>query len=270
MGKYSLFTHSLIAIVSFGASAQAQTYNPTQVMAVFRQAIQDVVHPNPPGNSWFSLTMVGAVAEPEDPTIVNDLANFCPEPGPLITSFRRVRQLDRIYQAILEGTIGPVRSPTPEYTEARQFLFRDGDLSPEYKAYNAAGQNYADALTAYHSETDLKKRTSLLQKVVAADQQWMLSGYRGEVDAAFLQIAAGETKFGPVKIGQRSRVLQWYKAKGLSPTDTAGAYKSPASELSPPVASWETKTAGSLSATPILKLQSDIMKALQAAQASLA
>ncbi|MES0179659.1 hypothetical protein NKJ86_13805 [Mesorhizobium sp. M0025] len=231
------------AIFSFLPPARADgPYTPQQTMTVFYEALRNIINPNLPSNMWLSLSMVGAVAEADDPSIVNDLANFCPEPSPLITSFARVRHLDSIYLSILKDLTGPLRPETPEYVAAKDFLFKNGALTPEFTSYQKLGQDYAAAFSAYLQETDPNKRSLLLQKATAAEQNWMLAGYRGEVDGALFAIEAGETRFGPVKLGQRNRVLQWYKSSGRAPSDVAGAYLAPASDLSPAVSAWNNDT----------------------------
>ncbi len=234
----------LVGLACNSALVKAEgPYTPEQAVSVFYQNLRTAINPDLPKSHWLSLSMVGAVAEAEDPSIVNDLGNFCPEPSPLVTSFTRARRLDGIYQKVLDGMTGPFRPPTDEFKEAMKYLRNDaGEATPEFKAYIKREEAYVAATSKYLQEKDSGKRAALLQDIIKSERDWTILGYRSEVDAALLAIEQNDTPYSPVKLSQRKRVLSHYRNAGLIPSDIVGAFKAPTTELSPPVALWENAT----------------------------
>jgi hypothetical protein len=234
----------ILSAASSPGPLYSEPYTPEQAISVFHQAIRNAIDPSMSNKFWLSLSLIGAVAESSDLSIVNDLANFCPERTPVIDSFTRVRRLDAIYEKVLAGLTGPLRPETAEYRAARDYLFNPQTKldTPEYAAYEAHSDAFAEALSNYFAEKDTAKKVLLQRKVNKAVDKWSISGYRGEVEAAMWQVELGETKFGLVKNGRRARILKAFRNAGLKPSDVDGAYRAPLSELSPPVDTWSNDT----------------------------
>lgn len=99
--KYAfIFAASVAMGTSLSANAQiAGPYTPEQVYSAMYDAIRQAVgvYPTTPGQSaWVSLSTIGSIVNPNDPGLVNDLANFCPPASPVIAAYGREPKLDVI------------------------------------------------------------------------------------------------------------------------------------------------------------------------------
>jgi hypothetical protein len=185
---------------------------------------------------WLSLSTVGAVVPEGDIGAVNDLANFCPEPAPVIQSYRRARLLNRIYFKVVDWLTGPFREPTEEQKKAREYLSTSSDKAK----YDEFHKKWTDVVSRWWTETDSAKKAVLFSEKLDVERDWAAFGFRNEVDNAYEVIRAGVNNFAPAINGRRKDILADFEAKGLQVTDNPllGAYRAPVSELSPSVEKW--------------------------------
>lgn len=233
---------SVIATLSANSAVGQQSYTPEQAISTVYSSMRNTLGFGDTANSsvWLSLSTVGSFVDANDVSQINDLANFCPEPLPVIQSYSRARKMDQIYENVLNGLTGPVRDHSAEYTLARAFLrnAEGNGSSDEYEQYGAYESQYNSTFSEYLRSTDDSERRDKLNEIQAIERDWLLFGYRAEVDEALDVINSENALFGAILQGQRRRVLNAYRAGGLAPSDVPGAFKSPASEISPPVDRW--------------------------------
>lgn len=240
----------LASVIAVAAGPAAAQYTPEQVISTLHESIrllmgnklpEDGVQPD---NKWLSLTIVGAVAEADDPPAVYDLANFCPEVSPVLSSFGSVRKLDAIYSKVLEGLTGPFRPFTDDYFAALKVLRTDdGKPTAEYAAYQSFLTQFTEAFTAYLIETDEAKKPLLRARARQIETNWRVLGFKTEVEAALLTISSEQATYGTEKQFERNTILTAYRDTALDGVDNLGrAFRAPVSELSPPVNAWANET----------------------------
>lgn len=223
--------------------AVAQPYTAEQAIAGFHQAVRSALGFDAPGSSdrfWLSLSLVGPVASASDRPLINDLANFCPLPTPVIQTYARVRRLDAIYQRVLQGLTGPLRPETDDFRRARAVISSPtGDETPQYQAYRRFQREYGEAFNAFVAATDPTQRRSHQQRLADIRERWPVFGFQNEVDGAFAVMDRANHTFSLPRIRQRTNILNAWRDFGIQSNDpVAGSYRSPASELSPAVESW--------------------------------
>ncbi|MDI5924553.1 hypothetical protein QBK93_07645 [Rhizobium leguminosarum] len=230
--------------VSMTVPCHADTVNPVDVIATLHDAIRLAIDPRMSSTHWLSLSTVGAVAEADDKSIVNDFANFCPPSSPVIDSYNRVRKLDGIYEDILRGMTGPSRPPTRSFTDAQAVLINTAtrERTPEYKKYGEYLTRYAETLKKYFEATNDSEKLLRSAELQALGQDWVILGSKNEVDAALWQIELAATKFGAAKNGHRQQILAAFRTAGMRPTDGVASYRAPVSEFSPDVSAWNNET----------------------------
>lgn len=237
----------LLASAAAPMSSLAQgagPYTPEQVYFVLLDSIRQAMgisEVSPTATTWLSLTTVGSLAEANDPAHINDLANFCPPAKPVLDSFGTQPKLDAVYAQLINSAVTPVRTFSSAYHEARSYLYTaTGDPTPQVVAYNNKRKAYLTAWNTYHFATDLGQRNLALADMLAAEQDWKGGGFKYEVEDAQNTVAQEEYVAGSGRQANRRSVLSAYQNAGMTATDVAGAYRSPASSFSPDPTSWAT------------------------------
>lgn len=240
--RYQLTT--AIAIMSVISPAYAQTYTPEQAVSVFYESMRDKLGFNSGGGSakyWLSLSLVGSIVDPGDLSQVNDLANFCPDTSPVLQTYTRARKLDMIYEKVLNSLSGPLR-PEPQEVKDAYSRLRTSATPPqetsEYKAWKAYQKTYNTKFTDLFKAKTPVERSTMQIELAQIDKDWKLLGYKSHVAQAWDVINSNDVKYGALKQENRRDVLGHYRTGGLAPSDIPGAFKAPASELSPPVDKW--------------------------------
>lgn len=241
----SVFALSL----TYGDSASAQDVDPVKAISTFYDAQRRVLgfedSADNKSKHWLSLSIVGAVADKDDPASINDLANFCPTAQPNIESYARVRKLDGIYNNILGGMTGPLRPTTEEYKAALALLEKaDNTFTDLFVRYGALEKVYLDAAVRYKFAESKIEKAKAENDIRIAERNWRIRGQKQEVDAALFVLRNLGDYFGNAQNEKRKQLLDSYKRLGLdfNNGDIEGAYKSPRSEVSPKVETWEQAT----------------------------
>jgi hypothetical protein len=236
-------------ILAFESPAQAAglagPYTPEQAESVLYESLRSLLGfpvgaaDNGSSKLWLAMSIVGSVVDASDQSEVNDLANFCPEPLPVIRSYRRERKLDLIYEKVVKSLTGPLRPQSQAYKDALAVLTSSpGVESPDYSAYKVYLGKYADLDSSFLKSKDPAERTVIVQNEINMTNDWKILGFKDEVEAALGTIKTEDNNFGQVAANHRVDVLAAYRRFGLAPSDVSGAFKSPASELSPSVDKW--------------------------------
>jgi hypothetical protein len=220
----------------------AGPYTPEQVYFLLHDAIREalgVTPEDPQQPFWVSLSTVGSVADAADKANINDLANFCPPPSPVLVAYTREPKLDMIYERLINGMISPKRTYSSSYKKAKAFLVQNGANSPEVEKYRQYERAYIVAWSNYVYATDAAGRQLARLATQTALDDWNSLGFRQEVDQALNITAAEEFRAGDIRQRRRRNVLQAYRDLGFTGSnDVIGAFKSPASGLSPEIAKW--------------------------------
>lgn len=223
------------------ATAQVKEYTPEQVISTFYQSMRSILGFENDSNSsiWLSLSLVGSFVDANDQSQVNDLANFCPDPTPVLVSYARIRKLDDIYQKLLNSLTGPKRDHSKAYEDAQKFLRGSSGMGgQEYTTYFTYYDKYNAAFAEYLLSNDASVRAQKLDAIARIERDWLTFGYRAEVEKMFEIIDNENFTYGDIEQQRRRRILLAYRAAGLSASDKPGAEKSPASELSLPPGQW--------------------------------
>ncbi|MBL1255963.1 hypothetical protein [Methylocystis sp. Sn-Cys] len=235
------FLATLVACLS--TSTQVNAFTPEQAMSVLYEKLRGTLgFSGESKKNWLSLSMVGSLVDSSDLSQVNDLANFCPDTQPVIQSFQRARKIDLIYEKLLNSLTGPLR-PEPQDVKDAQDRLRTRTSppaeTPEYSVWKSYQKSYStkfgDLFTSKTPAERAQKQNELLQ----IDKDWKVLGYKSYIAEAFNVINANDIKYGAIKQENRRDVLSYYRLSGLAPSDTPGAFKAPASEVSPTVDKWD-------------------------------
>lgn len=230
-----------IALSSQSPAFSAEPFKSEEVIAGLYQAIRNVFGDKLTDDKWLSLSLVGAVAEKNDPKAINDFANFCPDPSPVMEIFGNDRHLDSIYGKILQSLAAPLRDYGPDYYKAVAILMDSkGKPTKEYEAYNEWNGKYADAIGAYLVEVDSTKKGILLAKALKVKKDWGVFGYKSDIEKALLSKEYDSAAFSAEQNTRRKNALDIYRQAGMDSLDFNGdAFRSPLSEVSPPTESWD-------------------------------
>jgi hypothetical protein len=235
---------ALLTILISLTPAYAQTYTPEQAVSVFYESMRDKLGFNAAGASskyWLSLSLVGSIVDPTDLSQVNDLANFCPDTSPVLQTYTRARKLDMIYEKLLNSLSGPLR-PEPQEVKDAYARLRTAATPPQETAEYSSWKTYQKSYNTkfaelFTSKTAVERSTKQIE-LAQIDRDWKVLGYKSHVAQAWDVINSHDVKYGALRQENRRDVLGHYRTGGLAPTDIPGAFKAPASELSPPVDKW--------------------------------
>jgi len=234
---------TLALLPATNASAQtAGPYTPEQAVSVLYESLRTTLGFNSVAQAkqWLSLSMIGTLVEPDDFSQVNDLANFCPATDPVLLTYNRVRKLDRIYEKINLSLVAPVKPETQEIKDANAVIRNaDGSATSKYVAYNDYEAKYIAKFSEFLKSKSAEERVSLQPEIAKIRRDWGLFGYRDDIDTARGVLTSHAMRMGGPMVQRRQDILDHYRDSGLKPSDAQiGAFKSPTSELSPPVDKW--------------------------------
>lgn len=244
MIKLFLKTLSILCLTAVATQVRAQSagpYSPEQAISVFYEALRNILGFNSVASTkqWLGVSMVGSLVDAADVSQVNDLANFCPTTDPVILSYNRTRKLDRIYDKLNKSLMGPLRPPLQTVKDAQALITNsDGTPTVHYSKYSKYEDDHIKAFSAFLTAKSPAERTMANIAMQKVDKDWSLFGYRSEIDGARGVLSTNDMRFDGPMVQHRIDVLNYYLAAGLAPTDIAGAFKAPASELSPAVDKW--------------------------------
>jgi hypothetical protein len=247
--KFSTPMALLVAMTAApSAPVQAQgagPYTPEQVYFVLHDAIMQAlqVRQDVPQPVWVSLSTVGAVVETDDKAQVNDLANFCPAPTPVLATFGREPKLDDIYQRVMDAAIGPERPFSEAYFAAKRVLYKpDGAPTDQLAKYRQFQDRYRVAFKNLVHATTTVERVDATAEMNRITQDWRSAGFKQEIESAQNTMASQESRTGVERQQKRRDTLDNYRAAGYAGNDFGIAFVSPASSFSPEPDKWATST----------------------------
>jgi hypothetical protein len=233
--------------MSTSSMAQKSGYTPVEVYSVMHAAIRDTfgLQDDKSGDVWLSLSTVGAVVATDDAAQVNDLADFCPAPKPIIDAFARAPRLDAVYEQVINNLVGPQKDYTPAYYAAKAVLYSNGKKTPQYQKYLEKAQAHLTAFKEVGAAKNSGERSQAVKDMNDADRAWSVEGYKAEIDKALSTMSTEEYRTGFSSQRKRIDTLNGYRSIAISGTDAIyGAFSSPQSTFSPAAATWTTSNAG--------------------------
>ncbi|TWB07184.1 hypothetical protein [Bradyrhizobium stylosanthis] len=243
-GTKSLLTCSAAIFCLMVDSAHAKgPYTPQQALHNMYDQIRTLLGYDPVDNpgarsTWLGLSYIGDAVASNDPQKINDLANTCPEVSPL-TNFTSLERLDSVYERMIKGMVGPNRPETPEVKAAKESLFSNGANTPKYTTYLGFQQQHDEALRTYLQAATANDRVTASQRMALILQNWQVSGDKIDVEGALFRIKTQQSAFSDATNLHRLNVLDIARQASWASTEVAGAFRSPVSEVSPPVGNWQ-------------------------------
>lgn len=235
----------LCATLGFAAPAECQTsYSVDDAYQQMSNEIRKHIEPTPVPGNWLSITAIGEVAEKDDPSAINELANFCPDVTKDIVRFGGIRPLDLVYEKAVESMVGPVIPETQDIKDAKTAIRGASGTgrSNEYEQYLKFVKASSDLFEQMLKEKDESNLNALFVRQRNLERDWKVEGFKNEIEAALFRLDASDGLFGPVHNFHRMQVLNTFRANGITKTWMIGSFSSPASEVSPPVASWDNSS----------------------------
>jgi hypothetical protein len=227
-----------LSIASMPCAAQAAS--PASAFGLLRDKLLQLLQLDGNRQVWLSASAAGINVDATDRGQLNDIANICLPPEPVISSYNSSQRLDQVYETILDGMVPSKQSRLPGYEQARSLVINpDGSPSAHYLAYSSYEKTYMGALNALAQAPNMQVENEWKDRLRLIEVNWAAFGFKEEIAAALSTINADAlSNAGFAAIMKRRQLLEHYRQLSLTPTDASAAFRSPISEFLPMPPNW--------------------------------